>query len=330
MKTSLLKFPLRFHTPDDGGGSAGGGDGGAANGGQGAGAGGAGDGNGGAAAAGGGAPAFDIRQHIDDAGNLKKGWTKAAGVPDSFEKFTRPEAAFRSHVSLEKQIGAKGIIVPGPNASQQERDAFYNALGRPAKPEEYGFTKPDKIKIGSEERAVPDTAWDSNRATKWQAKLHELGIPKDQAQKIMLAAVEESVTGLGMIDAAQKQIQANGKAALQKEWGADYDKNIGAAIRAAEQFGGDELKNHPALGNDPVLIKALAKIGAAVSEQPGKGARQQAGSNAMSAADAKAEGHKLTQEMQQRVKADRNFKNTPEYAQMADRKSALFKLAYPE
>lgn len=313
MKTSLAKFLLRFHTPDDGTGGGGGGGGGAAA---------------GTATA---ATPFNVREHTADDGSFKPGWDKAAGVSEALgKKFTRPEALARSYESLEKQIGAKGLIVPGSNATPQERDAFYNALGRPAKPEEYGFAKPDKIKIGDAERVVPDTAWDKARADKWQAKLFELGIPKDQAQKIMMAAVEESVTGLGMIADAQKQIQASGKAALQKEWGVDYDKNLGAAIRAAEQFGGEELKNHPALGNDPVLIKALAKIGAAVAEKPGAGARQQAGSNAMSAADAKAEGHKLTQEMQQRVKADRNFKNTPEYAQMAEKKSALFKTAYPE
>lgn len=271
--------------------------------------------------------AFDIRQHLDDAGKFKADWWKAAGVPEEYgKKFTEPSAVFKSHVSAESQLGKKGIIPPGPNATQQERDAFYTALGRPAKAEEYGFTKPEKIG----DRTVPDHAWDAKRATAWQQKLYEMGVPKDQAQKIMMAAVEESVTGLSMIEDGQKAFMKQSQEALQKEWGTDYDKNLGAAQRAAKTFGDDELLKHPAIGNDPVLLRFMAKVGAATAERPGTGTRQQAGSTAMSPAEAKAEAHRLTGEIAQRIKADRNFKNSPEYATLAEKKSAAFQVAYPE
>lgn len=309
MKT-LLKFVRLFHSLDGGeGGGGGGGEGG-------------GGGNG-------TPPVVDIRQHLDDAGGLKPGWTKAFGVPETFEKFTRPEAAFRSHVTLEKKISEKGLIVPGANATQQERDAFYAALGRPSKPEEYGFVKPGKLKVGDKEVDVPDTAWDANRATAWAKKLHEWGVPKDQAQKIMSAAVEESVTGLSAIGEAQRANLAAAKTALQKEWGADFDKNMGAAMRAAEKFGGEELRNHPALGNDPVLIKALAKIGAATAERPGAGTREQGGNDSLTPAEAKVKGDQLTAEIQKRTKENRQWATSTEATAMKAEKKRMFELAYP-
>lgn len=330
---ALLTFfcPFIFGLSIEAGGTGqGAGTGGGGEGGGGAAAGAGGAGQGGAADAGGagaGSGAFDIRQHTDDAGGFKPGWSKAAGVPDTLEsKFTRPEALARSYVALEKQIGAKGVIIPGPNATPAERDAFYNALGRPAKPEEYGFTKPDKIG----DRAVPDTAWDAKRAGTWQQKLFEMGVPKDTAQKIMQAAVEESMTGLGMIEEARQAMVKQGTDALKKEWGADFDTNLAAAKRAADEFGGKELIDHPGLANDPIMIRALAKIGAKMTEAPGKGIRQQGGEQRLTAADARVEAQKITADIANRSKADRSFKNTPEYAQLAARKTELFKLAYPE
>lgn len=296
--------------------------------------GGGGGGNGGGTGAEGGGgtpPAFDIRQHVSDDGSFKPDWHKAAGVSENLaKKFTRPEALARSYETLEKQISAKGVIVPGPNATAQERDAYYTALGRPAKAEEYGFTKPATIKVGDKELAVPDVAWDANRAKAWQQKLFDMGVPKDQATRIMSAALEESVTGLSSIQESQQQHLATSKAALQKEWGADYDKNMGAAMRAAEQFGGADLRNHPALGNDPILIKALAKIGAATAERPGTGTREQGGSNAMSAAEARIAADKMTAEIATRTKADRNWGNTAEAKQMKTEKTRLYQLAHPE
>ena len=299
------------------------GEGGAAGGGAGGGQGG--DGGGGN----GGPPGVvDIRQHLSDDGSFKPDWHKAVGVSEALaKKFTRPEALARSYEQLEGQIGKKGVIIPGPNATPAERDAYFTALGRPATPEEYGFTKPATIKVGDREMPVPDVAWDANRAKDWQQYLFENGASKELAQKIMLKATTESVTGLDMIKGAEKQLIATAKAELTKEWGADYDKNMGAAVRAAEQFGFD-YKNHPG-ATDPAFIRLLAKVGAATAERPGAGTRQQAGSDNLTAAEARIKGIQLTAEIAKRVKENRNWGNSAEAAQMKAEKTRMFQLANP-
>lgn len=311
MKT-LLKYLLRFHDAGDAGGGAGGGGGG----------------DGGAGGGAGGLPAVvDLRTHMADDGAFKPGWSKALGVPDTLEaKFTRPEALARSYVSLEKQIGAKGVIIPGTNASQAERDAYFTALGRPAKPEEYGFKKPEKIG----DRAVPDAAWDPKRVESFSKVAFEIGLTKAQAERLTQYSLEDGLTGADAIQRSQAEYQAKAKADLKTAWGADYDKNLGAAHRAAQQFGDAELMAHPAIGNDPVLLKFMAKVGAATGERPPAGRGEQGGDRGMSPADAKAASHKLTQEINARVKADRNWASSSEAQEMKARKSALFKMAYPE
>jgi len=272
-------------------------------------------------------PVFNAREHLGDDGSFKADWWKAAGVSEGLgKKFTRPEALARSYESLEAKISAKGLIVPGPTASKEERDAFFTALGRPAKPEEYGLTKPDKIG----DKPVPDAVWDKDRATRWQAKLHELGVSKDVAQKIAMAATEESFQAYEGLEASKAQMQAANKAALQKEFGTDYNVQMARAARAAQEFGGKELMEHPGLANDPVMIRTLAKIGAAFGERPGAGVRQQAGNDGMTAAEAKVAGQKLTQEIAAKTKADRNWGNSPEAQALKAKKSELFKVAFPE
>lgn len=284
-----------------------------------------------AGAGGGLPPVFNIREHIGDDGSFKADWHKAAGVSENLgKKFTRPEALARAYESLETQIGKKGVIVPGPNATAQEKDAYYAALGRPAKPEEYGFAKPATVKIGDKDIAVPERAWDAARATAWQQKLHAMGVPKDQANQIMQAAVEESVVAFTGLEGAKTQIREQAQAALKTAFGVDYDTNMAAAARAAKEFGGDDLVNHPALGNDPVLIKALAKIGASIGERPGAGLRESGGRAQPSKTEAIEQIAVLGKQIVERSKADRNWNHTAEATRLKAEKTALFKIAYPE
>lgn len=312
---ALFMFPIALMLDGDAGGGGAGGEG-------------AGGAPAGGAPAGGAPGAFDIRQHVDDSGGFKPGWAKALGMPETVEaKFTRPEALARSYASLEKQIGAKGVIVPGANATQAERDAFYNAMGRPEKPEGYDLKKPDKLG----DKALPDGLWDDKGATEFAKWAHEHGWSKQQVQDAMQYDLQRSMSARDGFDKHQAEQAKLAKDSLTKEWGADFDKNLTAAKRAAKDFGGDELLNHPALGNDPVLIKALAKMGAATAERGGgAGTRESAGNGSTTPAEAKVAANKLTQTIAANLKADRNWNNSPEAAQMKAEKTRLFQLAHPE
>ena len=51
---------------------------------------------------------------------------------------------------------------------------------------------------------------------------------------------------------------------LQEEWGGNFKRNVAYAQRAVSHIGGDELKSvmdETGLGNNPVIAKAMYKIG---------------------------------------------------------------------
>lgn len=274
-------------------------------------------------------PVVDMRGHLADDGSFKPGWSKAVGVPDTLEaKFTRPEAIARSYVQLEGSFGKKRIALPDATSTPQERDEYFKAIGRPDKPEDYGFKRPEKIG----DKAVPDGAWDEGRAATWAKKLHEFGVPKDTANKILETAIGESMTGLDMIKSAQAQSQEQAITALKTEWKTDFDKNLALAKAAATQFGGEELIKHPGLGNDPVMIKALAKIGAAMTESPGVNPRASGGAQGgLTASQAKTKGLELSQTIAEKAaKNGQNWLNSPEARRLQEEKTALFKQAFAE
>lgn len=220
----------------------------------------------------GGTPSASLnpRDYITDDGKLKPGWAKVFNAPDAFEKkFTELKSAFGSHGSLEKLINAKGILPPGPNATTQEKDAFYKALGRPDKPEEYAIKMPEKIG----DKPFPKELWNQEQAGAFAKWAHEHGWSRQQVQD----AIEYDATrGLSAHEAATQshaKAQTDAVAALKAEWGAKYGDNLKLAQQAAKEAGGDALLADPVLANNPAFIRAMAKVGAMIVEDPAAGAR---------------------------------------------------------
>jgi hypothetical protein len=288
MKNNFLKFLFCFamssFMPADGGGGGDGGTGGDA----GAGAGGTGgDGKGGAAgdagkgAAGGDAggaggqqqqqqTSSDFRSVLDDKGQFKPDWHKTLGLPDTLKKFTSPEAFAKSYVALERMNGNQNkIAVPGPDATPEERNAFYEKLGRPATPKDYGITKPEKLG----DKPLPEGLWDQTRADGFTKLAHELGLSKEQAAKLAAFDLENGAQTFTKLTEMQQQAQAAAEKALKAEFGASYPEKMALAKKGALQAGGEALANHPALGNDPVFIKAMVKVAEMTGEDRAAGAR---------------------------------------------------------
>lgn len=169
----------------------------------------------------------------------------------------------------EKLLGGT-IKVPGKDATPEERDAFYNKLGRPAKAEDYAFTPPKDL--------PEDLPYDAARAGKLKTDLHALGLTNAQAAAIHDMYISE-MTGLhGNQQSKQAEaIQARAEKAtdeLEALWGpVDGDKAKANFELAGRIFtdvpGGQELLTElQGLGlvgpNKEVLSAALAKTFAAM------------------------------------------------------------------
>lgn len=89
-----------------------------------------------------------------------------------------------------------------------------------------------------------------------------LGIPREQA-----AATVNFLNSLPPPRLAPPQDEV--KAALTKEWGGDFGRNLEAARRAVQTYGGPELTDlldRTGLGDHPALLRAFAAAGVGLTE----------------------------------------------------------------
>ena len=146
-----------------------------------------------------------------------------------------------------------------PATADAPADSEAPASEAPA-PIEYAFTAPDGVELDVAliEQVTPLFA---------DAKL-----PPATAQKVVdayAAHVAARDTAAAEAHAAQVQVWADEVRADPLIGGANLKATLASAHRAIHQFGGDPLKallNETGLGNHPVLVRAFAAAGAAVSE----------------------------------------------------------------
>lgn len=202
-------------------------------------------------------------------GRFLPGWSQQLGGTKELEaKFTEPKALVSSYQQLEKLISAKGIIPPGPNATPEEKSAFYKALGRPDKPEDYGIKRPEKIG----DKPFPKELWDDAGATSFAKWAHEKGWSKQQVADAIEFQSARTLQEHAGFDAFTAQERQQAEAKLKADWGPKYAENLALANRATAQLWkkGEEPAH---LANDPEFARAMAKVGQMIGEGPAAGAR---------------------------------------------------------
>lgn len=238
-------------TKDDGAADTGAG-GGAAHGGNAAG-GGAGAGAGGAAG-GGAAGSGEGKSWLD-------------GLPEelrdnpTLKRYATAEDSARALISAAGRLGAPPeelIRLPKPD-DQAGMEKLWNSVGRPDKVDGYGDIK------------LPEgSPMDKEALQGFLASMHKAGpFTKSQAEA---AAKWYGDFGAAQVKAATDSFaaaQAEGKRALQGEWGAAYPQKVDAAASAALRFGGADLQkfvNESGMGDDPRFLKAWAAVADALGE----------------------------------------------------------------
>jgi hypothetical protein len=143
---------------------------------------------------------------------------------------TPPDAVFNSYKNLEKLFGAdkagRTIALPKDASDTAALDAIYEKLGRPADPSGYEIALPEGV--------------ESDFADKAKNWFHKAGLSVDQAKAVTSAyqaAELEQAQALEQRDATEK-------AALEKEWGAEYQQKVEVAKRgaAAAGLGEEEMR----------------------------------------------------------------------------------------
>lgn len=176
-------------------------------------------------------------------------------------------------VYAQERLLGNAIRVPGKDATQEEREAFLNKLGRPEQPDAYEFAVPENL--------PENLPYDGERAAKFKAVAHGLGLTKDQAAKLHDWFVGETVGDFNSMGHQQAQAleqrAAAATEALVKAWGPldgpTARANMELGNRLLDEAGGQPLVDRLVqLGVmtedrvilDPVLAPLFANIGVAL------------------------------------------------------------------
>lgn len=168
-------------------------------------------------------------------------------------------ALAKSFVETKKLVGAKtdGMIrVPGATATPEEKAAFHKALGVPDTAEGYQISRPEVALNGQ---------WNEGAEKEFLQLAHRHGMTPAQVQAAIGFYGQWEAQKLA--DGQRQAQEVMGQ--LRKEWGPNYEANLGRANRAVEQFGGAELIDYLAqtgLGRHPAMVKTFVAIANAMVE----------------------------------------------------------------
>ena len=141
------------------------------------------------------------------------------------------------------------------NATDADRNLYFDALGRPKSPDEY--------KLGGDGKNA--VQWDAQ----WKQNFHSLGLTQSQAAGLD-GMINKSLQD--MVDAHNAKLQEEYKTAetaLRTEWGAKYDTNVELAKRLYNKHLGSEFDKDFAAGTDATrlsTIKMLVKLASLTGE----------------------------------------------------------------
>ena len=152
-------------------------------------------------------------------------------VPDTYkdrgwvEKIKSPDDLWKTLDNAQSLLGKRPAGIPAADAPDQEWDKFYNAAGRPEKPDLYKFSDPEGIPEGVDLSPFKQKA---------AAILHGAGLNQKQADKVWQMFMKEelsaSSSNKAAIEAKNKELDAEFDKLTQEHFG-DKRDDIAASVQ---------------------------------------------------------------------------------------------------
>ena len=209
--------------------------------------------------------------YVKDDGSFSEGWIDK--LPDEVADYKSSIKNFKSVPDLVKALGnanaliGKKLGVPSEKSSPEEVAAFRRSLGVPDTIEEYKFA-PDALPEGM--------TWDDNNVKNYAEIAHKHNIPPSAMKALVTEhAKMEHFKMQGMQAQIEKQ-HVEAVNTLKKEWGGEFDKNIGLAKQAAKIAGVNANSQGFA---DPEVVRGFVRLSQMMSED--KVGRSMSGSEFM-------------------------------------------------
>jgi hypothetical protein len=195
-----------------------------------------------------------------------------AALPDDLKPvaaakgWRTPAEALKSYVHLERLVGADKIALP-PKDAKGNRDwarwEGWAAIGRHESPDTYAFA-PGAGQAFSE----GDRAFQAHMAP----LLHRAGLAQWQVDLLAGGLAEFGEQHRAQSEHSADRRRAAAEAELRREWGGAFERQMDLANRALRVFGGPDAVRaliRSGAGTQPAIVRAFARIGAALAEDGG-------------------------------------------------------------
>lgn len=174
------------------------------------------------------------------------------------------------------------IVIPGEDASQEEREAYTKRIRGVEAADGYKFDKielPKESNVQLSEQAVSD----------FKKACYDAALNPVQANALYKNFVANGLKSYNSGIALHNKATEKAYADLKSAWGSDYEDNIALVKKTIATFGSESLVQefnniNSAIGNSVELTKAFAAIGKAISEDKfigGKGSQKDGGRTVM-------------------------------------------------
>ena len=176
------------------------------------------------------------------------------GREPSLRNFDSVDKLAKSYVHAVKKMGVppeQVLRVPTDEVSWTDT---YNALGRPESPEGYDLS-------GYEDGESDYSGF--------RKMAHDAGLNQTQSEIILDTLKNEYLNNQEQYDNARESQEVDGLKSLQKDWGPEFNKNLNLAQRVFNRFADKDTLDYieeTGVGNNPNMIKMLARSGEAFSE----------------------------------------------------------------
>lgn len=190
-------------------------------------------------------------------------------------KFRRPEALAKSYANLERLRGY-------PATTDSPRmEAFRQAVGLPATPQEFTLTRPDN---------TPDEIWDDSLAESLARVAYEHGVPAPAMAALCEHYSQEGRLAMQAAQLAQQEAVEHAETELREDWGSRFDANMNAVSNVLRTLGSRagvnvaNLMDNPALRADADFARLMLAAASLVEEAP---------MHTGAPADPRAEAHRI-------------------------------------
>jgi hypothetical protein len=217
------------------------------------------------------APTQHSTSYVNPDGTFAEGWANnlpedSAAYKDTLSKYKSVPDMAKALANANALIGKK-LGVPNEKSSPEEVAAFRRSLGVPDTIDEYKFA-PDALPEGM--------TWDDNNVKNYAEIAHKHNIPPSAMKALVTEhARMEHFKMQGMQAQIEKQ-HVDAVNTLKKEWGGEFDKNIGLAKQAAKIAGVNANSQGFA---DPEVVRGFVRMAQMMSED--KVGRSMSGSEFM-------------------------------------------------